>query len=196
MSLPDSIVLDLGSVKTIEETRFSFYRWNDGRIYKYSIQVSKDGNKWIEVVSNSTSASREWSMDVFSPVNGRYVKLEVLSCNDSQFAGLWETEILGPSNLTGIESGTEIPSEFKLEQNYPNPFNPTTKINFNLPSDQQVKINIYNALGELIRSLVNEYYTSGSHSITFNASNLPSGVYIYRLESKSFNDSKKMILMK
>ncbi|HKB87710.1 MAG TPA: discoidin domain-containing protein, partial [Ignavibacteriaceae bacterium] len=196
VNLPDSIVFDLGDVKTIDETRFSFYRWNDGRVYNYSVLTSHDGKNWAEVVSNKPSAPFEWSIDAFSPVEARYVKLEVLRCNESQFAGLWEAEILGSDNLTGVENGNKMPSEYKLAQNYPNPFNPTTTINFDLPSDQQVKVNIYNTLGELVKELANNFYTAGSHSLTFNAANLPSGVYIYRLESKAFNTSKKMILMK
>ncbi len=196
LPLPDSIVFDLGGVNTIDETHFSFYRWNQGRIYNYSLMTSRDGTHWMQAVNNNSSTEMEWTIDEFSPVEARYIKLVVLSSNESQFAGLWEAEILGPDNLTGIENANEIPSEFKLEQNYPNPFNPTTTINFNLPSDQQVKINVYNTIGQLVISLVNQFYTSGSHSVIFNASDLPSGVYIYRLESKSFNDSKKMILMK
>ncbi len=196
VNLPDSIVFDLGTVSTIDETNFSFYRWNRGRVYNYSVMASPDGDHWTEVVNNNPSAPMEWTIDEFSPIKARYIKLVVLSSNESQFAGLWEAEFSGPDNVTGIENGNEIPSEFQLAQNYPNPFNPTTTINFNLSSDQQVKVNIYNTLGELVKELANNFYTAGSYSLTFNAANLPSGVYIYRLESKAFNASKKMILMK
>ena len=196
VNLPDSLVFDLGNIKNIEETHFSFYRWNQGRIYNYSIMTSTDRTHWTEVVKNSTSAPLEWTIDIFSQVKARYIKLVVLRSNESQFAGLWEAEILGPENVTGIENGNEMPSEFKLEQNYPNPFNPTTTINFDLPSDQHVRINIYNTLGQLVKSLVNQFYTSGNHSVSFNASGLPSGIYIYSLESKSFSASKKMLLLK
>jgi len=102
----------------------------------------------------------------------------------------------GPEKLTGIEGGNEVPSDFSLEQNYPNPFNPTTTINFNVPSDQHVKINIYNAIGELVTELVNKEYSAGSHAVEFNATNLPSGVYIYRMEAQSFTATHKMVLMK
>ena len=196
VSLPDSIIFDLGQNVSIEETQFSFYRWNHKRIYNYSIMISEDGTNWSEVVSNQSSASMEWTIDVFTPTNGRYIKLKMLSCNESQFAGLWEAEILGPDNLTGVVNGNEVPSDFELEQNYPNPFNPTTTISFSIPSDQNVKIEIYNALGELVKRLVDNLYAAGNHSVTFNASALPSGVYIYRMESKSFTASKKMMLIK
>ena len=194
--LPDSITFDLGSVNKIDEVRFSFYRWNDGRNYTYSVLTSPDGAKWTEVVSNGSSAPIKWSIDNFTTVDARYIKLVVLSSNESQFAGLWEAEVYGPSNITGIESGNEVPSDFSLEQNYPNPFNPTTTINFNVPTNQQVKINIYNAIGELVTELVNKEYSAGNHSVEFNAANLPSGVYIYRMEAQSFTATHKMMLMK
>ena len=138
----------------------------------------------------------EWTIDVFTPIQGRYIKLMVLSCNENQSAGLWEAEILGSDNLTGVVNSNAIPSDFRLEQNYPNPFNPTTTISFSIPSDQNVKIDIYNTLGQLVSTLIDNFYTTGTHNVTFNASALPSGVYIYRMESKSFTASKKMILMK
>ncbi len=196
MILPDSITFDLGSVNKIDEVRFSFYRWNEGRNYTYSVLTSPDGAKWTEAVGNGSSAPIEWSIDNFTAVDARYIKLVILSCSESQFAGLWEAEVYGPSKITGIESGNEVPSDFSLEQNYPNPFNPTTTINFNVPTNQQVKINIYNAIGELVTELVNKEYSAGNHSVEFNAANLPSGVYIYRMEAQSFTATHKMMLMK
>ena len=196
MILPDSITFDLGSVNKINEVRFSFYRWNEGRNYTYSVLTSPDGAKWTEAFGNGSSAPIEWSIDNFTAVDARYIKLVILSCNESQFAGLWEAEVYGPSNITGIESGNEVPLDFSLEQNYPNPFNPTTTINFNVPTNQQVKINIYNAIGELVTELVNKEYSAGNHSVEFNAANLPSGVYIYRMEAQSFTATHKMMLMK
>ncbi len=194
--LPDSITFDIGSVNKIDEVRFSFYRWNDGRNYTYLVLTSPDGAKWTEVVSNGSSAPIKWSIDNFTTVDARYIKLVVLSSNESQFAGLWEAEVYGPSKVTGLESGKEVPSDFSLEQNYPNPFNPTTTINFNVPTGQHVKIDIYNAIGELVTELVNKEYSAGSHSVEFNAANLPSGVYIYRMEAQSFTATHKMMLMK
>ena len=97
-----------------------------------------------------------------------------------------------------------VPTQFELSQNYPNPFNPSTTIRFSLPNETQLKINIYNMLGELVQTLAEGTYEAGYHKVTFNASSLPSGAYIYRIESndpstgsgQSFVQTRKMILLK
>ena len=94
---------------------------------------------------------------------------------------------------------------YELSQNYPNPFNPSTTIRFSLPEETQLKINIYNMLGELVETLAQGTYEAGYHQVTFsaiggsasggNAANLASGMYIYRIESDAFVQVKKMILV-
>ncbi|MFQ3607849.1 MAG: T9SS type A sorting domain-containing protein [Chloroherpetonaceae bacterium] len=88
------------------------------------------------------------------------------------------------------------PKEFKLEQNYPNPFNPTTTIQFAVPSVSDVKLEVFNILGQKVASLVNRRMEAGLHTVNFNAVNLSSGVYFYRLQSGSFVQTKKMMLVK
>lgn len=85
---------------------------------------------------------------------------------------------------------------YKLEQNYPNPFNPVTSINFTLPEKSTVKLEIYNSLGQMIRTLVNGEKEAGNYSVKFDASNLPSGTYLYRLSTPDFSETNKMILIK
>ncbi len=99
------------------------------------------------------------------------------------------------SNVTSLNN-TVAPVDYYLFQNYPNPFNPSTTIRFSLPKETQLKINIYNMLGELVETLAEGNYEAGYYKVTFNASNLPSGTYIYRLESSEFVQVKKMILVK
>lgn len=89
-----------------------------------------------------------------------------------------------------------LPTEFELSQNYPNPFNPSTTIKFSLPTETRLKINVYNMLGELVETLAEGTYEAGYHKVTFNASALPSGAYIYRIESPDFVQVRKMILIK
>jgi hypothetical protein len=118
-----------------------------------------------------------------------------------------------PSQLTSWESGQaavergvvtsvsrkngQQPVEISLEQNFPNPFNPATKISFTLSKQSDVKLTVFNLLGQKVVTLINgEHYTAGSHTIEFNAGNLASGVYFYRLESGSFVANKKMTLLK
>ena len=90
----------------------------------------------------------------------------------------------------------QIPTVFALHQNYPNPFNPETVIQFEIPEESKVKLNVFNVLGELVATVVNEQLGVGVYNITFNASSLPSGLYIYKLETNNIQLSKKMLLLK
>ena len=104
----------------------------------------------------------------------------------------------GDSTTVGIsDSGTKsIPTSFVLDQNYPNPFNPSTKIKFTVPTIEHVSLVVYNSLGQEVKTLVSEEKDIGNYEVSFNASNLPSGIYFYKLQAGGFVESKKMILMK
>ena len=97
---------------------------------------------------------------------------------------------------TGVSRDGLQPGVFALEQNYPNPFNPTTTINFSLAKASNVKLTIYNILGQQVRTVVDTRMNAGQQSIVFDASRLASGVYFYRLEAGTFNAVKKMLLLK
>jgi hypothetical protein len=99
--------------------------------------------------------------------------------------------------LVGISGNSnEIPKEFKLYNNYPNPFNPSTKIKFDIPQDVNAKLIVYDILGREVSRIFEGNLKAGSYSVNFDASNLPSGVYFYRLKTGSFTDTKKMLLIK
>lgn len=85
---------------------------------------------------------------------------------------------------------------YQLKQNFPNPFNPSTTIKFNLPAAEIVKLNVYNVLGQKVKTLVNGFKDAGIHKIEFNAEQLPGGIYIYQIITGRFSESKKMILIK
>ncbi|MFZ5516844.1 MAG: choice-of-anchor D domain-containing protein [Candidatus Zhuqueibacterota bacterium] len=89
-----------------------------------------------------------------------------------------------------------IPTEYKLHQNYPNPFNPSTTILYDLKADGQVTITLYNINGQRIATLLDEVKNAGYHSFVFEAGNLPSGVYLYRIQVNDFRDVRKLVLMK
>ncbi len=94
------------------------------------------------------------------------------------------------------ESTDMVPLEFSLEQNYPNPFNPSTTINYSITENGFVTLKIYNMLGQEVANLVNKNMSTGTHSISFNASHLSSGTYLYKLSSGNKNITKKMLLLK
>jgi hypothetical protein len=95
-----------------------------------------------------------------------------------------------------IEVDLGSPKKFELSQNYPNPFNPTTTISFSLPQSGNVKLTVYNLLGEQVAELVNGFKEAGIHTINFNAENFNSGLYIYKIEANGIVQSKKMTLVK
>jgi len=118
------------------------------------------------------------------------------------FAGAGETgTMIARFNVNSISSVEEInnnliPNNIVLEQNYPNPFNPSTKINFSIPISGNVKLEVFNLLGEKIATLVDEFLNSGNYESNFNAENLSSGIYLYKLSAGAFVESKKMVLIK
>ena len=97
---------------------------------------------------------------------------------------------------TSIDGVDESPNSFTLNQNYPNPFNPTTSITYNLPASGEVTLEVFNVTGQQVATLVNGVKTAGSHTATFDASNLSSGVYMYRLSSGNSVQIRKMLLIK
>ena len=114
-------------------------------------------------------------------------------------------------NPTEVESETDIalPTEFSLSQNYPNPFNPSTKIKYTIPNvtlgsssraesreEGFVTLRVYDVLGNEVTTLVNEEKPAGSYEVEFNASNLSSGIYFYKLSAGSFTETKKMTVLK
>jgi hypothetical protein len=94
------------------------------------------------------------------------------------------------------QTGNEIPEKFSLGQNYPNPFNPETNIKFDIPKQSYVELKIYNSLGALVETLINDELNAGSYKADWNASNYSSGVYFYTLSAGDFKDTKKMLLIK
>jgi len=102
-----------------------------------------------------------------------------------------------PAGVMPVNNG--IPKNFSLNQNYPNPFNPSTEIEFAIPpegANGNVKLEVYDILGMEVSTIVNEQLRSGTYRVNFNATGLSSGVYFYKLETRGFSESKKMILTK
>lgn len=102
-----------------------------------------------------------------------------------------------PSILfTSVETLAEIPSSYSLQQNYPNPFNPVTTIRYSIAKTELVKLIVYDVLGRQVAILINEIQNPGIYDVRFDASNLSSGVYFYRIEAGSYSETKRMMLLK
>ncbi|MGK9367452.1 T9SS type A sorting domain-containing protein [Melioribacter sp. Ez-97] len=101
-----------------------------------------------------------------------------------------------PNPVSVREIAGKIPTEYSLKQNYPNPFNPTTNIEYSVPKDGYVSIKVFNMLGQQVATLFEGSQNAGNYVVTFDASNLPSGVYVYRLETDNVTLTKKLMLMK
>ncbi|MDP2365868.1 MAG: T9SS type A sorting domain-containing protein [Ignavibacteria bacterium] len=94
------------------------------------------------------------------------------------------------------ENEREIPTQFRLFQNYPNPFNPSTKLSYSITQSGLVALKVFDVLGTEIETLINEEKPLGTYELNWNAANLPSGVYFYRLQAGSFGQTRKMLLLK
>ncbi|AFH50172.1 Peptidase S8/S53 subtilisin kexin sedolisin [Ignavibacterium album JCM 16511] len=196
-NLPQWIGYDLGDIVMLSKSRVQFYNWENGRIYNYSIQVSVDSINWNNVKSNINSQLAEWTEETFEPIQARYVRILVHSNNQNNWASLWETEFYGQLIISNNDDNhKKLPTEFLLEQNYPNPFNPTTKISWQSPVGSWQTLKVFDILGNEVATLVDEYKEAGRYEVEFDASNLSSGVYIYRLQADAFVSTRKMILLR
>ncbi|MCB0748978.1 MAG: T9SS type A sorting domain-containing protein [Ignavibacteriae bacterium] len=109
-----------------------------------------------------------------------------------ELKSLWES-----GGTVAVEQiSNNIPKNFSLEQNYPNPFNPTTNIQFSIPVAGKYTLKVYNLLGQEVANLLNQQVAAGTHNVTFDATELTSGVYAYSISGNNFNQTKKMILIK
>jgi hypothetical protein len=113
---------------------------------------------------------------------------------DGFFVHVDDVSVINPIGVHPI--GTGVPFKFGLGQNYPNPFNPKTTINFDIAKATDVKISLFNTLGQEVNTLVNQYMTPGSYKVDFDASSYASGTYYYRITAGDFVETKKMVIVK
>ena len=98
--------------------------------------------------------------------------------------------------VSGIINNNEIPVAFSMSQNFPNPFNPATNISFSLPKSEFVNLSVYDLSGKLVDELVNNNLEAGKYTTNWNAADLSSGVYFYKIQAGEFTDVKKLTLIK
>ena len=139
--------------------------------------------------SNDTSVSVSYSW-----ISRQHLHMLMI---DSTDGGMGELSMIISGNVSEVEKTSQnSPKYFKLNQNYPNPFNPTTSISYSIPKEGFVTLSIYDALGSEVAVLNNGYKSAGDYSHTFDASDLSSGIYFYKIKSGNFIETKRMLLMK
>jgi len=150
---------------------------------------------WGQYSSESAgfAEGEPYRLRIWSPEKEREIAVVKVETSSGEFKYL-NNEMTVLSRIEVV--GENIPDDFVLSQNYPNPFNPETKISFGLPEKSNVTISIYNLLGQKVAKVTEGEFNPGYHEVTFNGSELSSGVYFYRLEAQSFVRIKKMMLLK
>lgn len=162
----------------------------NGEIVAYSISTN-DGSYQIENLPAGDYALVVDATEYENTENNNSVNLDY-GTNPTASKDLYLT----PESTTGVKSNSTLPVNYSLSQNYPNPFNPTTNIKFVIPEKSQVRLEVYNLIGQKVADLINGELNAGEYTITFNANGLSSGVYLYKLQAGNFTSVKKMILMK
>jgi|GEM_PF-561309 len=168
-----------GNITGLEGTGNSFWFTRGFNIYL----STNNGTTWTTTYTGTTNALLD--IDIATP-----------NCCPVGWAVGNGGTIVGPFPLGIGNINNQAPLEYKLSQNYPNPFNPSTVISFGLPKAGNVKLVVFDLLGREVKTLVNEFRQSGNYTVDFNAANFASGVYFYKIESGSFNETKKMLLVK
>ena len=202
--------------------KWSIFGWIGGQD-GFLIKTTDAGDTWI---TQNSSTNELISCFSFTDENkGWFTGFNGVLCQTNDAGNSWaQQEILIQDDMRGIDfideangwavggngmilhyhenvtsTGNEakqVPDNFVLSQNYPNPFNPSTTIQYSIPESGNVSLQIFNTLGEEVANLVNEYQEPGIYKVNFNAENLSSGVYYYRLESGRFSQTHKMILLR
>ncbi len=156
---------------------------------------------WFTIAAPTPDTIIEFDTATYNGVQGTFLILTSVDGN-REVRPIFHTGTLQVSVATDVDDdGSLLPREFALMQNYPNPFNPTTVISFALPRSSDVRIDLYDITGRLVRTLADETMTAGNHTVTFDGrsssgNQLATGVYFYRMQANGFVATKKMLLMK
>lgn len=202
---PPAIPAGLTATTTSGKFQLNWTNNSESDLGGYKIYYGTDGVNW-----NGTGAAEGNSPVAVSKINQFYIsglpvdtkfyfaiKAFDVSNNESNYSTSASATVV---NIENTNSG--IPADYALSQNYPNPFNPTTRIRISIPFESNVKLTLYNLLGQEVKQIVNTTKNAGTYEVTFDASNISSGVYYYRLTAnstsgnKQFTNVKKLILLK
>ena len=159
--------------------------WGDNTLTPNIVEGAKDGeNLTLALWTNAVQTEKHLKVTALTDA--------LVNKDEGTTLQYKENQVL----IATTKIAVDIPKEFMLSQNYPNPFNPSTIVEFGVPVDSKVKVEVFNILGQLIAVLVDEVRQAGYYKVTFGSSNMPSGVYFYRMTAGSFVQTKKMQLIK
>lgn len=188
--------IDFGEVGIGDSAVSTLLIYNMGNTGLEIDEISTDAPFYIDISDGSVEAAQQLDVEVrFVPqLIGVYPDTLIIISNDSD-----EEEVMVELFGTAVELAVDdrfIPTKFSLSQNYPNPFNPVTTILYQLPKSEFVNISIYNVVGQLVETLVNGHKDTGFHSVIWNANDIGSGLYFYRIEAGEYTETKKCIILK
>lgn len=188
---------------------FTYYPYDYLQIPNYAIEIEADsaGNIWTSSFQAGIIKIDRWNnWSLYNNQNSGLIGVNQMVHStriDKNGYKYFATNDGGVSVYKGDlvmsvdeEDENQIPRQYSLMQNYPNPFNPTTLISYHLPNAGNVKLSVYNLLGQEVQRLVNSFMPSGAHTVNFDATRLPSGVYLYKIEVNDFVQARKMMLIK
>jgi hypothetical protein len=210
-SIWETIILPAAPSISINPTELNFGEIGITNDSTMTFTITNTGNADLEVTdisSNEPAFAVNITTATVPPGNDKDVEVTFTPTGVLSYSGIIEIvhNALGSPDsvnvsgdgVTGIDDEllNTIPIEFVVYQNFPNPFNPKTSIIFGLPEASEVKLTLYNFLGEEVASLFEGYTNAGYHQVEFDASKLASGVYFYKIQAGDFIETKKMVLMK
>lgn len=197
---PDSVDGNPGGVEDYWtdtlETRYPSPEGMEWRVYQSSQAWNKpqatESDEWYaDVYIKMTVGNEDGDFDL-----SYFVSNAGLDFTDSTWYAISEKNGITITGATDVSDAGVVVDNYSLKQNYPNPFNPSTSISFSIPKSGNVKLSVFNSLGEEVTILVNGFIPAGLKTVKFDAQNFQSGVYYYRLETSGFVETKKMVLLK
>ena len=199
------IFIPFSSSIPVELTSFTAKYLNDEVVLNWQTATETNNSGFEIERSQKSKVKNQMDWTQISFVEGRgttteitnYIYMDKITEPGQYTYRLKQIDFDGSSTYSQVvEVNISSPIDFVLYQNYPNPFNPTTTIKFALPVESRVKINVFNSLGQLVETIMDNEMESGYHEVNFNASRLASGVYLYQLQAQDYVSVKKMLLIK
>jgi hypothetical protein len=194
VELPGAVTLLQPTDTTNLEADSIDFVWQEGEasVSEYDFELARDAN-FSDVLVDSVITDTSFVFD--DAENEIQLHWRVRAQNEAGWGAYSSVRSLTwlPTSLDRMAG---VPDKFGLDNNYPNPFNPSTIIGYHLPKNSEVQVEVYDMLGKKVATLVNEQQSAGSYQVNFDASNLSSGVYIYRIRAGEFTQTKQMVLIK